>query len=896
MRRWGQSRAYRPAANMSAVALRHRSSTSASAPPANTKARQLLNGLLDVLRGRLETRLEDGYPDINQLAESLRQISRHLGAIAPPSPLQDDFRQLCGFDTLIAVLRAFAGYYNPVKRSKEHMQDLFGLLDITLECLDLAVSGHPGSRRYFRYRVGESGWETLEQALASIGLGESDASLWTSCRLFGKLLTFAFRDHRFEELCLAFDHPTQSPDPGAVGDSPGNADSSAPESTTTAGRNDELSSISARVRKLIGPTTMLHNPDILRAVVGFWQSIPRSEGLPPHPCSMILLEVLSASVSASLFNLAAVHSARVLSTFLRAAFSSSLCLHASEKQLLLRLCKMLMYLGVDRLDDAQFLLRCQTPEASEFCREMVTRYHGPAFFHFDLSLFGHSSIELSTLGRSFPPQSSAGYTFTAWVRVDRFDPTAHTTLFGVFDKSRTCFLLVYLERDTRNLILQTSVTNQKPSIRFGTTAFKEKHWYHIAIVHRRPRAISASKASLYVNGEFVEQLRCGYPSTPPISNDSTESFASFNSTNTATKPNPVQAFVGTPRDLSTQVGRGLVFSKWSLASAHLFEDVLSDDFLAVHYQLGPRYHGNFQDSLGGFQTYGASAALGLRNELFHPGKDETSDIIKAIREKASCLLPESKVALSILPTAVMRDDAISKDSQLFRALPRAAASSLVHHMRRHGSTIVINAATVSLMDALLSPQGVATLSGHPVVSVPSHLDDNLWELAGFTSLALKLLQQATTLDDTVRSVEVILQCVQNNWRNSEAMERDSGYAVLGMLLRIKLGYGNGGAGEHGVNRLQLDSGEKDKLTFQLLSLILGFVGYNHANPIESFIINPLAYRILLIDFDTWRKSAPMTQRLYYQQFVTFAVMSKYHEFNSRRLLRMSELTGFKAAV
>jgi len=56
--------------------------------------------------------------------------------------------------------------------------------------------------------------------------------------------------------------------------------------------------------------------------------------------------------------------------------------------------------------------------------------------------------------------------------------------------------------------------------------------------------------------------------------------------------------------------------------------------------------------------------------------------------------------------------------------------------------------------------------------------------------------------------------------------------------------------------------------------------------VESFIINPLAYRVLLIDFDTWRKSAPITQELYYKQFVTFAVNSKFHEFNSRRLQRM----------
>ncbi|SPN99858.1 probable beige protein homolog [Cephalotrichum gorgonifer] len=868
---------------MSTTALRHRSSTSASTPPANTKARQVLNGLLDTLRYKIETRLEEGYPNINGLIESLGLVSRHLSALTSPNPLQDDFRQLCGFDALIQVLRAFSGYYNPIKRSEADMQDLFRLLDVTLECLDLAVRNHPGSRRYFRHRVEEGGWEALEQAIASIGLGDSNASLWSTCRLFGKLLAFAFRDPRLDQLCIAFDRPRQKCTAlGTPDTSVGDPGSPSPDNTNANKQDGVLLSISTQVRAVIGSTTKLQNPHILRAVVGFWQSIPRSEGQPPHPCSIILLETLLASVSVSLFNLAAVQSARVFSTLLRTAFDSTVRLGAGEKRLLLKLCKMLMYLGVDQLEDAQFLLRCQTTEASEFCREMVTQYHGPAFFHFDLSLNGHSSIELSTLGRVFPPQTSGGYTFTAWVRVDRFDSSAHTTLFGVFDKSQTCFLLVYIEKDTHNLILQTSVTSQKPSIRFKSVTFKEKHWYHIAIVHRRPKALSTSKASLYINGEFVEQMRCGYPLLPPLSNGSTESFASF--TSNSSRPNPVQAFIGTPRDLSTQVGQGLILSKWSLASAHLFEDVLSDDFLAVHFHLGPRYHGNFQDSLGGFQTYEASAALGLRNELFHPGKDEGSDIIKAIREKASSLLPESRIALTILPTAVLSDDCISKDSQLFRALPRAAANSLVHLMRRHGSKIVINAAAVSLTDALLVPQGVAILSGQPVVVAPSYLDDNLWQLAGFTSLALKLLRQATTADETLRSVEVILQCVQNNWRNSEAMERDGGYSVLGMLLRIKLGYA--GAGENGVARLQIDGAERDRLTFQLLSLILGFVGYNHAAPVESFIINPLAYRILLIDFDTWRKSAPLTQRLYYQQFVTFAVMSKYHEFNSRRLMRM----------
>jgi hypothetical protein len=400
--------------------------------------------------------------------------------------------------------------------------------------------------------------------------------------------------------------------------------------------------------------------------------------------------------------------------------------------------------------------------------------------------------------------------------------------------------------------------------------------------------MSASKASLYVNGEFVEQSRCSYPAPPPFSNASTESFASFASSSTTNKANLVEAFVGTPKDLSMLVGPALVFSKWTLASAHLFEDVMSDDLLAVHHRLGPRYQGNFQDSLGGFQTYEASAALGLRNELLHPGKDDSSDIIRAIREKASALMPEGRILMGFLPTGIMHDDCLSRDSLVSRALPRAAYNSLVHRMKRHGSTIAINTAVPSLTDALLGQHGVGIFTGQPVVTIPSHIDENLWRLAGFTPVALKMLQRATTCDEMLRAVELILKSIQSSWRNSEAMERDGGYNVFGMLLRIKLGYGGAGGPDNAASRLFISVEERDKLSFQLLSLVLGFVGYKHEDPIESFIINPLAYRILLIDFDIWRKGAQRTQTLYYNQFVTFAVKSKYHEFNSRRLMRMSK--------
>ncbi|KAK3372394.1 hypothetical protein B0H63DRAFT_293925 [Podospora didyma] len=863
---------------------RYRSSTSASATQ-TSKAAEVLQSLLDHLDTTIRASPAGAYSNLDELLAQVRKIHQHIAASQPPSLPQDDFRHLHGFQGLLNVLRSFSGFYNPQKRSLTERRGFFDLLHIILAIISAAFRGHPGNRRYFQDRVDGGGWEALEQIIASVGVGGSDSDLWTTCQLFGKLLSFSLDDQRFDELCRSVVSSTGQDT---------NTKSSAEKDTgdgfeLRVDRQDNtaetlsLQAIQERLGQIVGPTTVIQNAEIIRTIVGFWESIPRNKGTVVNPASMIVLTTLSSIASTSFFNLTALHGAGVLSRFLRLLFAPDCVLAEPEKETALSLCRSLMNLGIDQLADAQFMLSCQDAAASEFCLSMTEKYTGPPFIQFDLSLHGHASVELPSLGRSFPPHSSPGYTFTAWVRVDRFDPNSHTTLFGVFDSTQTCFLLAYLEKDTKNFILQTSVTASRPSVRFKSVAFKENRWYHIALVHRRPKTIVSSKASLYVNGEFAEQIRAAYPNTPPLSNGSTESFASFTSSNN--KTNPVQAFLGTPRDLSTQLGSGLVFSKWSLASAHLFEDALSDDLLAVHFRLGPLYQGNFQDCLGGFQTYEASAALGLRNDIFHPGKDDNSDILRAIRDKASTIVPEHKVLISTFPRAVFRTDGKFMDSLLFRSLSRGAATSLLHSTTKNGTAVAINGAVASINDALTKPNGMSLLTGDPVLATPYYFDDNLWRLGGFTPVALKLIERSSTCDELLRSVELVLLCINSSWRNSEAIERDNGYAILSMLLRAKLGYGVS-ALDNQSWRLALTNDARDRLSFQLLSLVLRFVGYNHTDPIESFIVNPLAYRILLIDPDTWRKSAPLTQELYYKQFVTFAVRSKHHQFNSRRLLRM----------
>ncbi|PHH71830.1 hypothetical protein CDD82_6324 [Ophiocordyceps australis] len=859
---------------MDSVPRRHRSTTLTPSPRPPGSGSLLVVG--DLLKGLAAIAAAPQGPDSEKLLVGLRRVSDHIEASTPAH--QDDFRHVHGFDAVLSLLRAYSGYYDPQKRSETELLSLFQVLGACLHVLAAALRDHSGNRRFFRYRVQAGGWEALEQVLASIGLGGAEPDPWASCHIFGKLLSFALDDQGLDLLCQSV---AKAMRPDSASASGNGADDEEWDFVLTR----SVQSIGSSIREIVNGKTIIRFPEILRPLVSFWMAIARPPGWPAGPNSILVLETILCAISVSMYNRAAAHSTGILSQLLRLAFSPDSWLAEPERAKVLAICKLLMSLGVNQPADTQFLLCAPQADAAEFCLDIMSEYSGPSFFHFDLSLHGYSSIELPSLGRSFPPLSSAGYTFTAWVRVEAFDPAVHTTLFGVFDASQTCFVLMYLERDTHNFILQTSVFSNKPSVRFRSVVFREKQWYHIAVVHRRPRALTNSKASLYVNGDFAEQVRCSYPHAPPLLNNNSESFASFNSTQNRTSP--VQAFLGTPRELSGQTGPGVVASKWSLASAHLFEDVLSDDFLAVHHGLGPRYQGNFQDCLGGFQTYEASALLGLRNEIVHPDKDEKSDILKAVRDKASTLLPESKVLLGILPSATFAENVQYLDTGLLRSLPRASARNLFQLASRDGAPLAVNCAVPNLADALSRSHGIASMRGSPVISMPSYLDEQVWRLAGFTPLALKLLARAANVEETVRSLEIMFQCIRKSWRNSEAIERDNGYGVLGMILRIKIGqWNNTSAGEMPIVRLNLSRDERDSLGFQVLSLILGFLGYNHETPIESSIVNPLAYRILLIDLDIWRRCAPRIQALYYKQFVTFAVNSKHHEFNRRRLIRM----------
>lgn len=764
-----------------------------------------------------------------------------------PRETKDAFRRLHGFQILLNFARTLSELYDVGSLSREERKSFFVLYKDALEVLAESLREHHGNKRYFAKRIVGGGTVSLEEALATL-VRKLDSEGDTD-QLYGGILAAALCQETVADLF----------------------------STLSVNLRRDQASLStevvlATVDKCLGTAETVEVPEFLGPWLRLWlMQSSKSPGYEIHRLALpACLYQLGLQSQRNLVNL---HATGILNSILPILFSN--VRPDCERSVYYKLARLLYVQGMNSLDDAVGLYReaHDNPEVLRFLVDSIKSSKEPPSMHFDMSLHGYCSVEFSTLGRSFPPTSSSGYTLAVWARFDQFDPSTHTTIFGAFDASQTCFLLAYLDKDHRNFILQTSIKGPRPSVRFKSLTFEPHRWYHICVVHRKPRPSASSRAALFIDGQFVEQQKIEYPSTPVAVNRSPR----------------VQAFFGTPQDLAMRLGRGVSTSCWSLANAILFDEAYSDDLVAVFYNLGPRYCGNFQDCLGSFQTYKASAILNLRNEQLHVGKEEGSDIVTAIRHKASSLVRENSVMVNISPTDVLDNDDSNyvDESQLVKSLSKRAAKNLDQLTKAGGNAVAVNGATPAINDALTQPHGVGILTGDPVVAVPQSLDDMSWRIGGCASVHLNLVQASSSAECTLLAVEALYAAVQDNWRNSEAMERENGYGILAVLLREKLGLSLGNYTASPKSFIVCsNSEERNAFVFQLLRLTLEFVGYDFGRPTRSIITNPLAYRILLVDLDIWRSGNVSVLQLYYSQFTTFATHSQFRRFNAKRLARM----------
>lgn len=767
-----------------------------------------------------------------------------------PSEAKDAFRQLHGFRALFDLITSASEIYDPNNLSKEERKSLLTLYKDTLGVLAESLKDHFGNKRYFAKKVANGGKAMLDDSLTSlaekIGDVEGDAE-----QLYGGILAAALCQETVAGIFTSMSAKFRQ------------------ESTPS------YDSIRKEVDRCIGASETVEVPELLGPFLRIWL-LQSSSSSGYRVQRLALPACIHQLASQSQRNVVALHATGMLTAILPLLFSDDR--PEIERTIYNDIARILYAQGLN-LDGAVFLYRRahDSPEVLRFLLDGLKNSKEPPSIQFDMSLHGFCSLEFASVGRPFPPATSSGYTLSVWARFDHFEPNTHTTIFGAFDPTQTCFLLAYLEKDTRNFILQTSIKGPRPSVRFKSVAFEPNRWYHISVVHKKPRPPSSSRASLFVDGEFVEQLKIEYPYAPVAG--------------VAAKSPQVQAFFGTPQDLAMRLGRAVSASRWSLASAILFDEAHSDDMISVFYNLGYRYYGNFQDSLGSFQTYKASATLNLRNEHLHPGKEEASDIVTAIRRKAGVLVRESSILINVSPATVLDDDDNNNvdESRLVTSLSKQAAKNLRRLTKAGGNPVVVNGGTPPINDALTKLNGVGILTGDPVVAVPQPLDDASWRIGGCTAIHLSLIHAARTAENTLLAVEALYEAVQDNWRNSEAMERENGYGILATLLSEKLAFSFGSSAAR-TSVVCSNTEERSSLTLKLLRLTLKFVGYDFEHPNRSIITNPLAYRVLLVDLDIWRSGHFELLQLYYSQFSTFATGSQFRRFNAKRLTRMRKLS------
>ena len=852
------------------LTTRPRRSTSAASYSESdaTEVRSHLDGLRLPLR---DDRAASPASTLRNGSQFIKSFCQVILNHERPNRTRDAFRNFEGFQLILNLLRRVCVLQSTLDSSTASADVVLEYVLNVLTLLSTVLKEHWGNCKFFRVRIEKYGWGTLDTILKDFlekHIEKFDNATSTRGKLFGELLSNALQKEHVHELFQSLEEQ--------VGAS---LWQDRREADTCVQHTQDV------IKAAVGDRPHLFVPQFLWLLFSLWCSEvlrTRQEGERTGPFVPLVLRTLAESSS---YNLNALHGTQILSRALPLIIESGL--DDTAKAEVERLCTCLLSNGTGHINDADFLYdRSSGNNSAARVLSQALGLFNPPYIHFDLSHSGYSSIELPVLGREFPPPSSVhGYTLSLWLQIVCFDPNTHTTIFGAFDASQKCFILVYVEKDTKNLILQTSITSSRPSVRFKSFAFEVSKWYHVVIVHRRPRATSSSRASLFINGEFVEQAKSHFPSSPSMASPN---HRDSDGDGPKQKNQAVQAFVGTPQDLATKYGSGIANSQWRIASACLLNDALSDDLIAVYTQLGPRYFGNYQDCLGSFQTYEASATLNLRNENLHPGKEEKSDIVAAIRSKAATLLPESRFLLNLSPMTVFDENTRNSltGTILNKLLSKTASRNLRNATRDGRASVAINGALPAINEALSHRSGMALLTGSPSVVVPQALDDSSWRMGGCAPVVLNLFDAAQSHDDVLRALAILFATIKSNWRNSEAMERDNGFGVLASLLSTKLS-------DNTIIPPQTEDGErKDErpqsgdLAFDALEMILGFVGYKKHQKQDSIIVNPLAYRILLVDLDLWKFSSTRVQRLYYEQFETFVVGSKYHNFNAKRLSRM----------
>ena len=651
---------------------------------------------------------------LTQLCEILQSLNRYdfkmkmailnaLNEVFLECPeLKDVFREGGGYVSIVSLLIRLEDAYvminkfdnvEPPKRKQRRdpktderiptKGDMMELFTKVFSVLSESMRDHPGNSNYFEEHIG---FGSLADALQLTGVFGPSGD---AASMLGILFAFAIQN---ESVLHIFDNP------------------------------EEVEQTPEMVAKwLNSPKICVQNPHV---VLGIWKI---SMGLKDQEslafCAMMSLFALSC---ANRRNQVLMGQTGLLDELLKVLFDSPAIENGgsgdvddggAKRDIMSRLSKRLIEMGMSSVGFRYLMEKFSATKEISFgeCSGLldmllhgVTHSRWPSFVQFD----GYSRLDLRSLGsHNFPPTS--GYTFLAWLCIESFDDELAIQILEISDEDQRCFLSVQIEPETHKLVVSVS---HHHSVSFNF-AFEIGRWYHLALVHSKPKlTIPGGSLSVYIDGILGDKIKCGYLSSPS---------------------GEVKGYLGRHQKPKMTAKREGSTLSWNLGPCYLVDEPLDVQIMDVLYNLSPRYHGNFQDSLGKFQTYETSTALNINLEAARRrsspnsrNHEEQIALMNAIRGTIGNSIPEDKLVF-----------AFSGGNLLDSADTRTVGALAGINQKDQFCRILFNSAIPRIHRGINPLSAIGILVGSPLVAAPRGLDDSIWKVGGCV-VALRIVESA----------------------------------------------------------------------------------------------------------------------------------------------------------
>lgn len=458
---------------------------------------------------------------------------------------------------------------------------------------------------------------------------------------------------------------------------------------------------------------------------------------------------------------------------------------------------------------------------------------GP-YVQFHLARKGLACLHVPVLSppdRGWPP--SSGYSFAAWLYIDRFGETDNDTplrLLSMASADSRSITDAYIRH--RHLVLQTSA---KQVVTLDQFRFDERRWYHVVLTHTK-HIITTSTVRLFVDGRLVQTERLSYVSSASAA---------------------VSAWIGTPPQY--QVCSRI---QWRLASFLFLDDALPEERVSRLHRDGPSVAGLMHsasklaavDVLEPFYARANSIAEAFRGAQGGSGWAGAGSTGSASTSEPS--VPFDQIVLMIHAQNVMQaahlypslgvyaagrgragagfdaDADAETKADLERARQADAAGAALWQALDPHDQLLLNAGCQQATHAIVR--------GDVHVYHPVSLADALRQIGGLRVL-LPLFERRLSQDALRKVLILVALLLRDSPKTLREVDQVHGYALIGHLLKRQ--------------RVPFD--------LSLHELLASFCGLAQSCTAGQ-IAAPAAFQAFLLDFSLWQRSPPAVQQLLFQ--------------------------------